>query len=98
MAIRPSDAFNIVKDDIGKSVFRKKYKDLNEWWIYREKTSRFVDARGKELGYGEIYLYFIIVCSDEYIRQQNEKFIAVEGIKFTEKDLDDYLRKTGRNL
>jgi hypothetical protein len=28
MAIRPSDAFNIVKTDIGHSVFRKKYQDL----------------------------------------------------------------------
>lgn len=97
MAIRPSDAFNIVKNDIGKSVIKKRYKDLTEWWIYREKTSRFVDARGKSLKHGETYLYCIIVCADEYIRQQNAQYIAIEGIKFTEEDLDDYLIKTGRS-
>ena len=97
MAVRESNAFNINKADIGKSVIKKKYKDLTEWWIYRTKKSRFVDARGKGLNTAETYLYCIIVCADEYgIRQQNEKFIAIEGIKFTEEDLDDYLSKTGR--
>ena len=97
MAIRSSDAFNIIKTDIGKSVYRKRFKDIIEWWIYREKTSRFVDLRGKELKNGEPYLYCIIACADEYIRQQNEKYVAIQGIKFTETDLDDYLRKTGRS-
>jgi hypothetical protein len=96
MGVRYSDAFNIVKDDVGKSVYKKHYKDLTEWWIYREKKSRFVDARGKQLKQGETYLYCVIVCENDYIRQQNEKFIAVEGVKFTEEGLDDYLRKTGR--
>ncbi len=97
MAIRSSDAFNIVKTDIGKSVIKKRFKDIIEWWIFREKTSRFVDARGKELKNGERYLYCVITCADEYIRQQNENYIAIQGIKFTESDLDDYLRKTGRS-
>jgi hypothetical protein len=97
MAVRYSDAFNIVKSDVGKSVYKKRYKDLTEWWIYREKRSRFVDARGKELKQGEKYLYCIILCADEYIRQQNEKFIAIEGVKLTEKDLDEYLSRTGRS-
>lgn len=97
MAVRYSDAFNIVKNDIGKSVYRKRYKDLTEWWIYRQKKSRFVDARGKTLKQDETYLYGIIVCGDECIRQQNEKFIAIEGVKLTEKDLDEYLSRTGRS-
>jgi len=103
MGTRNSDAFNIKKADIGKSVFLKHYKEFSEWWVYRTKESRFVDLFGKQLKKGEQYLYCIIICNNEGdgIRQQNEGLIAIEGIKFDNgetKDLDDYLRKTERSL
>ena len=101
MATRYSDAFNIKKADVGKSVTLKHYKGMAEWWVYRTKDSRFVDTFGKQLKAGEKYLYCIIACdgAGDGIRQQNESLIAVEGVKFCNgdtKDLDDYLNKTGR--
>jgi hypothetical protein len=102
MGTRYSDAFNIKKKDTGKSVILKHREGLAEWWIYREKKSRFTDAFGKKLNTGETYLYCIVVCEDtnDGIRQQNEEYIAIEGVKFTNddkgNDLDDYLNKTNR--
>ena len=94
---RYSDAFNIRKSDIGKTVIKKIYKDLFEWWIYRKVESRFIDTAGKKLKTGEEYLYCIIACGNDYgIKQQNTDFVAVEGCKFTEEDLKEYLSKTHR--
>lgn len=97
---RYSDAFNIRKTDIGKSVIKKTYKELTEWWIYREREGRFVDLTGQKMKTGDRYLYCVIACEGNYgIRQENEEFIAVEGMKFTDDecgdDLTDYLHKTG---
>lgn len=96
MPARYSDAFNIVKEDIGKSVYKKHFKGLTEWWVYRQKESRFVDTRGKTLDEGESYLYCIILCEGDVIRQQNKKYIAIEGVKLTENELDEYLSRNGR--
>lgn len=98
MAKRYSDAFNICKNDIGKTVFKKSFKQIYEWWIYRKADSRFLDATGKNLKTDEDYLYCVIACGDQHgVRQENASFIAVEGWKFTENDLKEYLLKTGRN-
>jgi len=102
MGTRYGDAYNISKKDTGKSVILKHNKGLAEWWIYRQKKSRFIDTFGKKLKEDEKYLYCIIACdgANDGIRQQNEGFIAVEGVKFTNdengEDLDDYLYKTGQ--
>jgi len=98
MAKRYSDAFNIRKTDIGKSVLTKSYKGLYEWWVYRKVESRFVDSTGKNLETNEEYLYCVIACGNNYgKRQENNEFIAVEGWKFTEEDLKEYLSKTHRS-
>ncbi len=97
MAKRYSDAFNIRKSDIGKTVLRKTCKGICEWWIYRKVESRFIDTTGKKLKTDEEYLYCVIACGDNYgLRQENTDFIAVEGWKFTEDDLKEYLQKTHR--
>lgn len=97
MAQRYSDAFNILKADIGKTVFKRTYKDIHEWWIYRKVESRFIDTTGKNLKTNEEYLYCVIACDDNFgLRQENADYIAVEGCKFTESDLREYLQKTHR--
>lgn len=99
MGQRYSDAFNIRKSDIGKSVILKHSKYLAQWWIWRQRNSRFVDLVGKKMKTNDNYLYCIIACddADDGIRQENEEFIAIEGIKFTNddkgNDLDDFKRK-----
>ncbi len=98
MAKRYSDAFNIKKSDIGKTVIKKSYQNIYEWWIYRKVESRFVDTTGHNLKTNEEYLYCIIACTDNYgIKQQNTEYFGVEGCKFTEEDLKDYLSKTHRS-
>lgn len=104
MAVRHGTAYNIVKKDIKTNVILKHYDGVSEWWIYRKKESRFVDATGKNLKQGEKYLYCIILSDSESNgkRQENEDFIAVEGYKITNdeqgKDLTKYLSNTGRAL
>ena len=95
--IRSSDAFNIRKKDVGNLVTKKRYLDLVEYWIYACKKSRFTDPRGKTLNTGDTYLSCIIVCEENHIRQENAEFFAINGVKFTEEDMDNYLRKTGRS-
>lgn len=102
MGKRFSDAYNINKQDIGGKVKKQTKNHLCEWWIYKEKESRFVDSVGKNMKMNELYLYCIIVTEEgnEGIRQQNDKFIALAGIKLTDdeegKDLSLYLSRRNK--
>ena len=99
--IRPSNAFVIFKKDLksGKAT-RKHYDNLIEYWIYRQKESDIVDSTGKKVkleGRNNSYLHCIIVCEGSHITKETEKGILINGVRFTEKDMENYLHKTGRS-
>lgn len=103
--IRPSKHFVIKDNDIKEGfVIKKRYKDLDEYWVYRNtKSSSLVNVMCKPLEIEEKYLFAIISCGNNHITLRNEekKFVEIEGMRFTDdlesNDLDDYLRKTNRS-
>jgi hypothetical protein len=90
------------KDLISQIVQKKPYKTNIEFWIYKHRsieTSLVLSPTAKKTleEQSPIYLQSIIVSRDtsEFIKETKDYFL-VQGIKFDEKDLDDYLSKTER--
>lgn len=103
--MRPSKYFVIKDDDIKNGfVIKRRYKDLNEYWVYRNtKSSSLVNVMCKPMAIEEKYLFAIISCGDNHItlRDNEQKFVEIEGMRFTDdlesNDLDNYLCKTNRS-
>jgi len=90
------------KDLISQIVQKKPYKTNIEFWIYKHRpieTSLVLSPTAKKTleEQSPIYLQAIIVSRDtsEFIKETKDYFL-VQGIKFDDKDLDDYLSKTER--
>jgi len=104
--LRPSKYFTIKKEDLENGhVKKREYKDLIEYWIYRQKESEIIGVTGRRLSSGEYLLYSIIACSrNKHITADKGTYLEIEGMKFTNddtiegtQDLDEYLNKTSRS-
>lgn len=98
--IRPSNMFVIWKKDLKSGVVkRKRFKKLIEYWYYEGQETSIEDIHGnKMVDNTNMQLKSIVVCDCEsHITKEGNNGFTVDGIKFTEKDMDDYLHKTGRS-
>lgn len=99
MAIRYSKNWILIKKDLdGGFIKIHTYKNVVEYFIYKEKKSHIFKLDGSKATIRNIddaELYCIIVCDDHY-KEEKDNTYMVKGFRFTEQDLDDYLKKTGR--
>lgn len=99
MAIRYSKNYILIKKDLDEGFVKNHtYKSVVEWWCYKEKKSRIFQLNGKPASLRNIddaELSAIIVC-DDHFKEEKAHTVLVKGFRFTEKDLEDYLRKTNR--
>lgn len=102
--VRPNYALGFAlhkKDFKNGTVIKKKHKEFTEYWIYKQKESNLVGIDGNPLllqDKSNSYLYCIIVCESNHIMSQTNEVIKVAGVRFTEEDINVYLRKTGRHV
>ena len=99
MSIRYSKDYILIKADF-KDGFVKKhvYKTVVEYWCYKAKKSKIFKLDGSPATLRNIddaKLSCIIVADNHYKEEKKNTYI-VKGYRFTEKNLDDYLCKTGR--
>lgn len=99
--IKPSNGFIIFGKDLKSGLVKKKeYQGLTEYWIYRGLESKIILPDGSKpepIDRSEIKLHAIIVCEGSHITAKREKGFLVNGIRFTDKDLKEYLVKTHRS-
>lgn len=104
--VRSGNRWVIFKKDLRNGSCRKenfsyKGKHFIEYYIYKNKKEKLglFSTLGKPLfRKGKIELSAIIVCgaSQEHIVRKLPDAIIVQGFKFTETDINKYLRKTNR--
>ena len=96
------EGFLIIKKDLKSgSIEKKRYKDIIEYWVHRQKESSLVDRLGQTLklrNKENSYLYAIIVCSEERDVTDYGKSFLVRGIRFTDEHINEYLEKTSRHV
>jgi len=101
MSIRYSKDYILIKKDLVEGFVKKhNYKNVVEYWIYQARKSHIFKLDGtkaKLRNIDDAELKCIIVCDDHYKEDKKNTFL-IKGYRFTEKDLDDYLRKTGRGI
>ena len=94
--------FLITKKDLESgAVEKKRHKDIIEYWVHRQKESNFIDRWGAKLklrNKENSFLHAIIVCSEERDVTEHDNSFLVRGIKFTDKDINEYLGKTNRRV
>jgi len=99
MGIRYSKDYIIIKKDLDENFVKvHEYKGIVEYWCYKAKKSRIFKLDGSKAKLRNIddaSLSAIIVCNDNYKDEKKNTFL-IKGYRFTENDLDNYLRKTGR--
>jgi len=97
--LRFSDDYILVRRDLEDGLIkRRSFKGLVEYWIYRGKESNIFlpdGSKAKATGTPN-YLHAVIVCEPNHVTSETVKSILVKGAKFTEGDLEDYLKKTER--
>ena len=97
---RYSENYVIIKKDLENGLIKKReYKGLVEYWVYRGKESHIFQLDGSRAKLGNLEdagLHCIIACEKNHISKKKKDAILIKGYRFTEKDLDDYLRKTRR--
>lgn len=102
--IRPSDAVFIIKKDFETGLVHKvDSTDIIEYWIYQSKDSAMINDKGALIEgqkTGDKSLRCIVVCenSPKHLKKDHENHIVVSGVIFAEKDMEDYLGKTGRSV
>lgn len=101
MAIRYGKNYIIIKEDL-KDGFVKKhiYKNVVEYFCYKSKKSRIFKLDGKPATLRNIddAELFCIIVADDHFKEEKENVYTVKGYRFTENDLTNYLRKTGRGI
>jgi len=101
--IKPSNGFIIFGKDLKSGLVKKKeYKGLTEYWIYQGTGTDIYLPNGSKadpVDRSEIELSAIIVCEGSaHITAQRKKGFLVNGVKFTDHDLKNYLDKTKRSV
>lgn len=74
---------------------------ITEYWVYKTPkfTTGFFDANNKPIYRydSQSYLFCIIVCDNDRLKIcEDDKLLFVEGVRFTGKDINEYLRTTNR--
>ena len=91
----------IIKADLKDGFVKKhEYKGLVEYWTYQAKKSHIFKLDGSKATIRNIddaQLYCIIVCEQNHITVEKEESLLIKGYRFTDENLHDYLRKTGRS-
>jgi len=99
--VKSSNGFIILGADLQSGLVKKKsYKDLVEYWCYRAQETELYLPNGqkaKSQDKSNIFLYSIVVCEKNHITAKRLKGYFVNGIRFTEGDLKNYLDKTHRS-
>lgn len=99
MGIRYSKNYIIIKKDLEEGFVKiLSYKSVVEYWCYKSKKSRIFKLDGKPAILRNIddAELFCIIVADNYYKEPKENTYLIKGFRFTENDLEDYLRKTER--
>lgn len=99
--VRYGNAFPIFYSELNKGLVKiHNYKDYTEYWIHRYLPSSVIGPSGNPLLSDETYLWGIVVCLPNHIKDKNDKEFLVEGVRFTNdekgQDIETYLNKTNR--
>lgn len=99
--VRYSKNYIIIKEDLKDGYVKiHTYKSVIEYWIYQARKSRIFKLDGNPAisrNIDDAELSCIIVCNNNF-KEEKENTWLVKGFRFTENDLEDYLRKTGRGI